>query len=65
MAQNTKVTADDAPPPITRILADLHAKFHGLVDPVLGVARAGKLIEQCASVATLGELRGLTALARG
>jgi 2-methylcitrate dehydratase PrpD len=45
--------------------ADLRAKFHGLVDPVLGVARAGKLIEQCASVATLGELRGLTALALG
>ena len=30
--------------------ADLHAKFHGLVDPVLGAARAGQLIEQCARV---------------
>ena len=45
--------------------ADLRAKFHGLVDPVLGAARAGKIIEQCAHVATLGELRGLTALTRG
>jgi 2-methylcitrate dehydratase PrpD len=44
--------------------ADLRAKFHGLVDPVLGASRAGQIIEQCASVATLGELRALTALAR-
>jgi 2-methylcitrate dehydratase PrpD len=45
--------------------ADLQAKFHSLVDPVLGVARAGKLIEQCTRVATLRELRSLTTLARG
>src|SRR5450631_1376662 len=45
--------------------ADLRAKFHGLVDPVLGAARAGEIIEQCASIASLGELRSLAALARG
>ena len=45
--------------------ADLRGKFHSLVDPVLGPARAGQLIEQCAGLAKLGELRGLTALACG
>jgi 2-methylcitrate dehydratase PrpD len=44
---------------------DLRAKFHGLVDPVLGAPRASKVIEQCGSVAALGDLRGLIALARG
>ncbi len=45
--------------------ADLHAKFHGLVDPVLGAARAGQLVEQCSRVATQGDVRGLIALTRG
>jgi 2-methylcitrate dehydratase PrpD len=45
--------------------ADLHGKFHALVDPVLGVARAGQLIKQCSGLASLGDLNGLTALARG
>ena len=31
--------------------ADLERKFHGLVDPVLGAARAGQLIDACASLA--------------
>ncbi len=44
--------------------ADLHAKFHGLVDPVLGTARAGQLVEQCIRLSELGEMRELAALAR-
>jgi 2-methylcitrate dehydratase PrpD len=45
--------------------ADLRAKFHGLVDPVLGAARAAELIGQCTRLAKLGDLHGLIALARG
>jgi 2-methylcitrate dehydratase PrpD len=45
--------------------ADLKAKFHGLVDPVLGTARADELIRQCGSLASLDSLRGLIASARG
>ena len=44
--------------------ADLARKFHGLVDPVLGVERAVQLIEQCAVVAGAPEVRALAALAR-
>ena len=44
--------------------ADLQRKFHGLVDPVLGSARAGRLIEQCASLAGAADVRALTASAR-
>ena len=31
--------------------ADLARKFHDLVDPVLGAARADHLIEQCGALA--------------
>jgi 2-methylcitrate dehydratase PrpD len=44
--------------------ADLQRKFHGLVDPVLGVARAEALIERCTTLAGCTDLRSLTALAR-
>ncbi len=44
--------------------ADLEAKFHGLVDPVLGAARAATLIERCAALATAADVRGLTAAAQ-
>jgi 2-methylcitrate dehydratase PrpD len=44
--------------------ADLARKFHGLVDPVLGVARADRLVEQCASLAAAADVRALTAAAR-
>jgi 2-methylcitrate dehydratase PrpD len=44
--------------------ADLARKFHALVDPVLGAARAERLIEQCAVVAGASDLRALAALAR-
>jgi 2-methylcitrate dehydratase PrpD len=44
--------------------ADLQRKFHGLVDPVLGSARANRLIEQCASLSGAADVRGLTASAR-
>ncbi len=44
--------------------ADLARKFHGLVDPVLGVDRAVQLIEQCGVVAGAPEVRALAALAR-
>jgi 2-methylcitrate dehydratase PrpD len=43
--------------------ADLQRKFHGLVDPVLGSARAGRVIEQCATLAGAADVRALTALA--
>jgi 2-methylcitrate dehydratase PrpD len=43
--------------------ADLERKFHGLVDPVLGVARAGQLIGACASLARAGDVRTITSLA--
>jgi 2-methylcitrate dehydratase PrpD len=45
--------------------ADLARKFHGLVDPVLGAARADRLLEQCAAVASCADVRTLTALAGG
>jgi 2-methylcitrate dehydratase PrpD len=44
--------------------ADLQRKFHGLVDPVLGSARAGRLIEQCATLAVAADVRALTGSAR-
>lgn len=44
--------------------AHLQRKFHGLVDPVLGNARASRLIEQCASLSGATDMRALTASAR-
>ena len=44
--------------------ADLQRKFHGLVDPVLGNACAGRLIEQCATLSGAADVRALTASAR-
>ena len=44
--------------------ADLAAKFHGLVDPVLGTARAQALIASCRTLASAPELRTLTSTAR-
>jgi hypothetical protein len=44
--------------------ADLQRKFHGLVDPVLGNARAAHLIEQCASLSGAADVRALAASAR-
>jgi len=44
--------------------ADLARKFHGLVDPVLGAARADALIETCGAVAAAPDLRALVAAAR-
>ena len=44
--------------------AELQRKFHGLVDPVLGNARASHLIEQCASLSGAADVRALTASAR-
>jgi len=43
---------------------DLQRKFHGLVDPVLGRARAERVIEQCATLAGCADVRALTAVAR-
>ncbi len=42
---------------------DLQRKFHGLVDPVLGAARAGRIIEQCATLAETPDLDALKAAA--
>ena len=44
--------------------ADLARKFHGLVDPMLGAARADRLIGLCETVASAADLRTLTAAAR-
>ena len=44
--------------------ADLERKFHGLVDPVLGEARAARLIAQCTALARCADLGTFTALAR-
>ena len=44
--------------------ADLERKFHGLVDPILGAARAKQLIGACRSLATAPDVRALAALAR-
>jgi 2-methylcitrate dehydratase PrpD len=42
---------------------DLARKFHGLVDPVLGAARAAQLIAACAALPGTGDVRAITALA--
>jgi len=42
--------------------AQLQAKFDGLVVPVLGQARADRITAQCRSLATLDDVRSLTAL---
>jgi len=44
--------------------ADLARKFHGLVDPVLGAARADRLIERCATLSACADLGAFTTLAR-
>jgi len=44
--------------------ADLERKFHGLADPVLGSARAGRLIELCTALSGAADVRALTAAAR-
>ena len=43
---------------------DLERKFRGLVDPVLGAARAAQLIAACRSLADAVDVRPLAALAR-
>ena len=42
--------------------ADLARKFHGLVDPVLGVARAARLIDRCATLSACASVDALTRL---
>jgi 2-methylcitrate dehydratase PrpD len=44
--------------------ADLAAKFHGLVDPILGGARADDLIRQSMQAGAARDLRALASLAR-
>ena len=43
---------------------DLEGKFHSLADPVIGEARASKLIEACWNVANIADMKKLTELAR-
>jgi 2-methylcitrate dehydratase PrpD len=43
---------------------DLARKFHGLVDPILGAARADELIAHSMRIASADNLRSLAALAR-
>ena len=43
--------------------ADLARKFHGLVDPALGAARADQLLGQCAQLADAPDVRAFTAAA--
>jgi 2-methylcitrate dehydratase PrpD len=44
--------------------ADLERKFHALVDPALGHERASALIERCATLEEIKDLRALASLAR-
>ncbi len=44
--------------------ADLARKFHGLVDPVLGEARATEIHHACAALSACADVRTLAALAR-
>lgn len=44
--------------------ADLERKFRGLVAPVLGEARAARLITACAALSACADVRELTALAK-
>ncbi len=44
--------------------ADLARKFHDLVDPVLGAARAVRLIEQCSALAACDDVRAFAAQTR-
>lgn len=44
--------------------ADLARKFHRLVDPAFGAARAARLIEACQALAGSANVRDLTTLAR-
>ena len=41
--------------------ADLARKFHGLVDPVLGAARASELVAQSMRIAAAADVRALVA----
>jgi hypothetical protein len=43
---------------------ELARKFQGLVDPILGAAKAGDLIAYSMRIASADNLRSLTALAR-
>jgi len=43
---------------------DLARKFHGLVDPILGAARADALIDHTRRIASAADVRSLVALAR-
>ncbi len=43
--------------------ADLERKFHGLVDPVLGAARAARLVDVCRTLADAGDVDALRAAA--
>jgi 2-methylcitrate dehydratase PrpD len=43
--------------------ADLARKFHGLVDPVLGVTRADQLVQQAMTLASLPDIKAFCALA--
>jgi 2-methylcitrate dehydratase PrpD len=44
--------------------ANLEAKFHGLSDGVLGVAKTADLIKACWAIGQAGDVRALTVLAR-
>jgi 2-methylcitrate dehydratase PrpD len=44
--------------------AQLEAKFNSLVVPVLGAARAGEITQSCRALASLNDVRVLTALCR-
>jgi len=44
---------------------DLCRKFHGLVDPILGAARAESIIEHCEALPGAADVHSLTAAARG
>ena len=44
--------------------ADLARKFHDLVDPVLGAARADRLIARCTAISACADIRAFAAQTR-
>jgi 2-methylcitrate dehydratase PrpD len=62
--RRVEVTIDHAIGSLERPMSDamLDAKFHDLVDPVLGASRADRLIDACRNIAAQPNVRGLVAL---
>src|SRR5438105_7856221 len=64
--QRIEVHVEQAIGSLKRPLSDaqLEAKFHSLVEPVLGAAHAGEITRACRQLASCADVRQLTALCR-